>query len=277
MAILRYGDHGEAVKGLQRDLNKVGALLRVDGDFGPATRTALAEARVALALPGPDEADDALLERLAAEPDPCPQLTSAGATFIAREEVSSAAAYRALYSHPVLPPNESGVTIGIGYDLRFADHATFVQDWGDRLPREDVSRLSLVLARRGTAEKLALVSDIEIPLASAFAVFVGRTLPSTLYQTRAAYPQLDALPPARRTALVSLVYNRGPSLVDAPGSDRRLEMRRIRELLDEERVDEVAEQLEAMARLWPDGGGLGDRRCREAILWRSGFEALQMA
>ena len=91
MAILRYGDHGEAVKGLQRDLDKVGALLRVDGDFGPATRTAGVEARAAFALPGtePDVADEALRERLAAEPDPFPPLTSAGATFIAREEVTS--------------------------------------------------------------------------------------------------------------------------------------------------------------------------------------------
>ncbi len=276
MATLRYGDHGEAVKGLQRGLDKVGALLRVDGDFGPATRGAVVDARVALALPGADEADDELQQVLAALPDPFPPLTSAGATFIAREEVSSAAAYRALYSHPVLPPNESGITIGIGYDLRFADRSTLVEDWVGVLAADVLERLDPVLGCRGTAEGLARVSDVEIPLASAFAVFVGRTLPATLHRTRAAYPSMDALPPARRTALVSLVYNRGPSLVDEPGSDRRREMRRIRELLEAGRLDEVAEQLEGMARLWPESG-LVERRYREAILWRSGFEALQLA
>lgn len=276
MAILRYGDHGEAVKALQRDLNKVGALLGVDGDFGPATRAAVVDARVALALPGPDEADDEFLERLAALPDPSPDLTSAGATFIAREEVSSASAYRARYAHPVLPPHESGITIGIGYDLRFADRATLAGDWGGVLAAEVLERLDPVLGCRGTRKLLALVSDVEVPLASAFAVFVGRTVPSTLGQTRAAYPTVDALPPARRTALVSLVYNRGPSLVDERGSKRRLEMRRIRELLDAGQLDDVAEQFEAMTRLWR-GSGLVGRRYREAILWRSGFEALQLA
>lgn len=177
MPILRYGDHGEAVKRLQRDLNEVGALLRVDGDFGPATRTEVMEARAALAQPGaePEAADEALQERLAAELDPCPELTSAGATFIAREEVSSAAAYRARYLHPVLPPNESGVTIGIGYDLRFADRGSLAFDWGDQLSADVLERLAPVLGCRGTAELLARVSDVEIPLASAFAVFVRRS------------------------------------------------------------------------------------------------------
>ena len=34
----------------------------------------------------------------------------------------------------------------------------------------------------------------------------------------------DALPPLVQGALVSLVYNRGTSMVDKPGDDRRKEM-----------------------------------------------------
>ena len=35
--VLRNGDKGDAVKTLQRDLNKLGYMLLVDGDFGEAT------------------------------------------------------------------------------------------------------------------------------------------------------------------------------------------------------------------------------------------------
>ena len=39
--LLRFGDRGELVKALQRQLNRHGFLLPVDGDFGPLTRAAL--------------------------------------------------------------------------------------------------------------------------------------------------------------------------------------------------------------------------------------------
>jgi peptidoglycan hydrolase-like protein with peptidoglycan-binding domain len=36
--MLKLGDHGEAVEELQRNLNKLGSLLLIDGDFGPITQ-----------------------------------------------------------------------------------------------------------------------------------------------------------------------------------------------------------------------------------------------
>jgi peptidoglycan hydrolase-like protein with peptidoglycan-binding domain len=59
--ILERGDKSEAVKTLQRGLNKLGLLLLVDGDFGGGTEAAVADARVMLGLAGPPRADDALL------------------------------------------------------------------------------------------------------------------------------------------------------------------------------------------------------------------------
>jgi len=85
----RRGDQNDAVRHLQRALNKLGALLLLDGDFGPGTEAAVAEARVTLGRPGPAQADDDLLQALAALPEPSPELTAPGATFIGREEVSS--------------------------------------------------------------------------------------------------------------------------------------------------------------------------------------------
>ena len=47
---LRFKDHGEPVKRLQRNLNKLGSILLVDGDFGPGTRDAVLDARTALSI-----------------------------------------------------------------------------------------------------------------------------------------------------------------------------------------------------------------------------------
>ncbi len=92
--LLKQGDSGEGVRSLQRGLNKLGCILLIDGSFGPGTRDAVIDGRVAVRKPGPPEADDALQQALAALPDPFPPLTPAGVTFIARAEVSGPREYR---------------------------------------------------------------------------------------------------------------------------------------------------------------------------------------
>jgi hypothetical protein len=272
--VLRRGDKSDEVKELQRSLNRMGALLLVDGDFGPATEQAVSEARSLLGLPDAAEADDSLSEALSAVHDPSPELTAPGVTFIAREEVTSPAEYRRRYKNPVWPTKDSGITIGIGYDLRFTSRAKLESDWGGTLDAPVISRLASVSGTRGSAERLESVKDVEVPLPHAVGVFLRRMLPEHIGKTRRSYPQLDDLPAARRTALISLVFNRGPSL----DGDRRVEMRRIRQLLDSGRLDAVPEQLESMTRLWdPEKeGGVITRRRREATLWRSGFAPLHL-
>jgi len=55
--VLRSGDKGDPVRMLQRDLNKLGYMLLVDGDFGNATSNAIISARQQLGCPGGPEAD----------------------------------------------------------------------------------------------------------------------------------------------------------------------------------------------------------------------------
>lgn len=275
--LLRRGDRNDAVKQLQRGLNKFGSMLLVDGDFGAGTCTAVASTREQLGRPGsPDVADDDLQQAVAAAPDPCPPLTAAGVTFIAREEVSDATAYQRRFQLPTCPPPPSGVTIGIGYDCRFVDRGEFESDWANLLPVDAVTQLVGVLGKEGTPALLAPVAGVVVPLPAAMRVFATRSLPKYLAQTRRIYPQVDdpGLTAAQRTALVSLVYNRGTDLE----GDRRLEMRTIRDLLAAGRIADVAEQFESMARLWNPAttGGLIRRRRSEATLWRSGFAALQL-
>lgn len=272
--LLKLRDKGDKVKDLQRGLNKLGAMLLVDGDFGPGTEAAVADARVVLNRPGPPEADDALLEALAGAPELSPELTGPGITFIGREEVSSPAAYRRRFRHPVWPTPDSGITIGIGYDLRFVNEAKLEADWGKVLPTDTIARLVPALGTRGSDDRLTKVADVDVPLPAAITVFLTRMMPEHIGNTRKAYPGLDDLPAARRTALISLVFNRGNDLE----GDRRREMKRVQELLGAGDVDAIAGQFEAMVRLWDPvkERGVIERRQREAVLWRDGFAALQL-
>jgi GH24 family phage-related lysozyme (muramidase) len=277
--VLRIGDSGDPVKALQRGLNKLGSILLVDGDFGASTGDAVLDARAALRVPGSAEADDPLHQQIAAVPDPFPFLSAAGVTFIARAEVTGPAEYRRQFRHPAWPSAASGITIGIGYDLQFVDRQQFAADWADVLPAESMDRLSAMVGKVGSAERLAQVRDIDAPLAGAVMVFLRRTLPRVVDDVRSIYPQLADLPLPRRTSLASLIYNRGTRLADRDlvRQDRR-EMRAIRDLLAAGDVNAVGEQLDAMARLWDPQklAGLVRRRHEEATLWRDGFAALQL-
>jgi peptidoglycan hydrolase-like protein with peptidoglycan-binding domain len=273
--VLMRGATGDPVKDLQRQLNKVGSLLVVDGDLGPATEAAIADARLVLRMPGPPVGDDALVAELRKLPEPSPDVTSPGVTFIGREEVTGPREYRRLYSHPIWPTRASGITIGIGYDLSAVTRVKFEADWGGLLSDNAIDRLGDVTSVRGTEKRRARVEDIEILLPIAVQVFLKTMVPDHVRWTRESYPTLDTLPAARRTALVSLVFNRGRSLVGS----RRAEMRCMHDLLAAGTPDPVADQLDAMVRLWDaeTEAGVIRRRHREAVLWRSGFEALQLA
>jgi len=277
--ILRLGDVGGGVKNLQRGLNRLGSLLLVDGQFGTGTRDAVVDARTSLGMPGSADADDTFQEALDAIGDPFPALTSAGVTFIGRCEVAGPSEYRQRYAKPCWPGAISGITIGIGYDLQFVSEQQFRTDWGDRLPPDALDRLATVTAVVGSAARLAQVRDVSIPLTTAVAVLMSRTLPRFIELTRGIYPRVDTVSPPRCTALVSLVYNRGPRLEDRdPIKEDRREMRTIRDLLASGDVDAVADQFDAMTRLWNSQqlSGLVKRRRDEATLWRSGFSALQL-
>src|SRR5262245_43780656 len=232
--ILRLHDNGDNVKRLQRNLNKLGSALLVDGDFGPGTREAVISARTTLAVAavgpasvaGPDEADDLLLTVLENVPEPFPSLGSPGVTFIARLEIGSPREYHQMYRRPEWPGETSGITIGIGYDLKFVTRAQFEADWAG-VPAATVNRLVPCFCATGSDALRNSLTDLDFPFEFAMKVFTDRTLPLFLDKTRSIYPQVDNLPRARKTALVSLVYNRGTDL----DGDRRREMRAIRDRL----------------------------------------------
>lgn len=277
--MLSKNSAGDEVKILQRGLNKFGAMLLVDGRFGGGTEIAVTDARASLRIPGPPVADDSLQAAVAAFPDPFPLLTAAGVTFIARLEVSDAAGYRRKYQKPCWPGKKSGITIGIGYDCAFVSPSDLRADWGACLPPDAIDRLASVVKQVGSDALLEQVDGVVVPLDAAMKVFTGTSLPKYVDSTRRIFPQLDQVTPARRTALVSLVYNRGSGLVDKnPTLQERREMRNIRDLLAAGQVDAVGDEFVSMTRLWDPATerGLIDRRRDEAMLWHSGFPALHL-
>ena len=141
-------DRGEAVARLQALLNKTGAMLVPDGGFGPGTARVVLEVRTEAGLSPGSHADEALWSWSAAVPEISLDIPAEAVSFIVRHEISSRARYEDNLQALADPGAESGVTIGIGYDLRFSDAARFQRDWGDELSAPVLARLRPWLGKR---------------------------------------------------------------------------------------------------------------------------------
>lgn len=266
-ADLRRGAEGAEVEHLQELLNRGGALLSIDGDFGPGTEGAVKEAQLLAGLPLTGVVDAATWNWLENQPEPSKDIPTEAVTFIVREEVGSRKFYDRHTATPHFPGEESGVTIGVGYDLRFQEPEDFEADWGDILTPQQMAVLRPHLGKKGSAEAVTALEDLKIPFHAAWGVFVKNALPRSVRQTESCYGSLSELPPLCRGALVSLVYNRGTKLT----GDSRREMKAIRDHLAAGQLDRVAAEIESMKRLWPGSEGLRKRRDKEAEMWRKGL------
>jgi GH24 family phage-related lysozyme (muramidase) len=167
------------------------------------------------------------------------------------------------------PGGDSGITLGIGYDLGYVTVDQFESDWGPYFTAEQLKRLKDAVGKRGIAarNRAAQLQDIKIKRKDAETVFIERNLPLYALKTEMAFPGIVQLPPEAQGALVSLVFNRGTSME----GDRRSEMRAIRDAVPRGDLQEIADQLRSMKRLWVDKGldGLLLRRDEEAKLVES--------
>lgn len=122
--------------------------------------------------------------------------------------------YERQYHRPTWPGNsDSGLTIGIGYDIRFA-RKWFEGDWKTRLeklpaPKDAYTRLARYIGVGGSRAAVRATSDISIPWEDAMAVFRIRRLPHYIEETKTAFPGVEALDPDVRGALTSVIYNCG--------------------------------------------------------------------
>ena len=180
--------------------------------------------------------------------------------------------YNKALKHPSYPGGQSGVTIGIGYDMGYNTSSQFLADWKNILDAGSYSRLAEHLGKKSGNAKAAIssVKDISIPWESAEIVFKRNTLPRFIKETMKAFPGSEKLHEDTFGALVSLVFNRGGSTTG--GS--RIEMLNIKNAIASNRSDiynYIAQQIIDMKRLWIGKGldGLLTRRNDEAKLIKS--------
>jgi len=171
--------------------------------------------------------------------------------------------------NPEWPGEQSGITIGVGWDLGHTSATETSRAWAPHLNAATLSLLVSVSGRKGEAAKEALphVRHLVVPWMSALAVFENVTIPVWYMKTLRIYPQVVDLPGDCAAALVSLCFNRGTSL----SGERRREMSNIQALLRTGNLKEVSKQFREMKRLWPKTEGLRRRRDEEADLFESGL------
>jgi hypothetical protein len=180
--------------------------------------------------------------------------------------------YNKFLKNPTWPEGQSGVTIGIGYDLGYVNKTEFSEDWKD-LPKEIFDRLYKVVGIKGYNAKNLIrgLKDINIPWDLALKVFNNKTVTKFYNLTKQTFPNFDNLPEDAKGGLVSLVFNRGNALE----GDRRREMKLIRDgmklvsTFDQKALSFIANQIRNMKRIWIGGSiekGMSRRRDAEAKL-----------
>lgn len=198
-------------------------------------------------------------------------ISQAGFKLILDYEVGGGEPYYNRYLlHPTYPGVESGVTVGVGYDLGYNSKAQIAADWG-HLPASTVARLQACSGIKGSAAKLKLgsVKDITIPWADALRVYKAKTIPRFSAITKEAYPGTETLHPSVQGAMLSWTFNRGGGI--SPTSNRDLEKRLIRADIPSN-VPALPKHFLASQRLWIGtsvGKGLCRRRQAEAALIQS--------
>jgi hypothetical protein len=180
--------------------------------------------------------------------------------------------YNKFLKNPAWPEGQSGVTIGVGYDLGYVNKTEFSEDWKD-LPKEIFDRLYKVVGIKGYNAKNLIrgLRDIVIPWELSLQVFNNKTVNKFWNLTKDTFPNFDKMPEDAKGGLVSLVFNRGNALE----GDRRREMKLIRDgmritnTFDQKALTFIANQIRSMKRIWAGGSiekGMNRRRDAEAKL-----------
>jgi GH24 family phage-related lysozyme (muramidase) len=189
-------------------------------------------------------------------------------------EVSSESYYNKFCKNPTWPQGDSGITIGIGYDLGYNSKEDIQSDWENKLSPAVIKKLQSVSESKGPKAKALLktVADIEVPFLIAKSLFIENSIPKFAKLTKQSFPGVDSLSADAQGALLSLVYNRG---ADISNTDSRKEMRNIVPLVLKKDYKGIAEQIRAMKRLWKMNGLLLRREAEAKMVENSNHEYKQ--
>ena len=141
-------------------------------------------------------------------------VTDYGVDLIVHFEVGGRAYYKKAYSRPIHPGNSaSGVTIGIGYDLRFSSPAEIAEDWGAHVSSKDLKVYQSCSGLKGNIAKQkqrAIKWMVQpVPLEAAMNVFLKNTVPKYAAKAERYFPPIWEAHPYVQDAVLSVGYNRG--------------------------------------------------------------------
>lgn len=168
--------------------------------------------------------------------------------------------------HPAFGGGNSGIDISVGYDFSTVSIPVAINDWR-ALPAPAPTRLAATHPYTGqrAVAHLKDVRDITAPKPIGLDVFNNADIPRVDSQCKKIYPGFEDLRPNARSAILSLVYNRGNSLA---GPNRR-EMRELQSLIQSKDYQGIADCLRRMPRVWRGTSieaGMRNRRYAEAKL-----------
>ena len=198
--------------------------------------------------------------------------TTLGVYRISKKSAEFILSWEAYMPKPYVPEGDqsSGVTVGYGYDLGQQTTSSARALLSEYYSNSQVERLLSAIGKKGNEARAIVHELFDITIEKDKALDMAMVLKERYCQIVVdIYPQAIILPPDSAGAILSLVYNRGPSLaLPKPGDliDRRREMREIRDDLEQGNIKKIPERLRSMKRLWPHQRGLGLRRDGEAKL-----------
>lgn len=158
---------------------------------------------------------------------------------------------------PHWPKGASGLTIGMGYDLKYHTADELRRDWGGVLSPEQIQRLeayTVTINKKGKRvppkkkpNKAALKAtrDIEVRYKDAVKVFEDNIQPKWEATAYKVFPGLEHMDPYSKAAVVSMVYNRGGGL-GKKKSLRRKHFMQIKEAVIKRDTRGIAATLRAM-------------------------------
>lgn len=200
-------------------------------------------------------------------------ISEEGFNLIIKHEVGGGASYYNRYLRsPSYVSAESGITIGIGYDLRYNTKAQIAKDWS-MLDKSVITRLQSVSGKKGTRSLETSLKSIVIPYDVALDVFKNNTIPRFADLTVKAYPGVETLHPHLQGANLSWVFNRGQGI--SPTSARDREKRLIRRDTPDN-YERLPGHYAASVWVWVGKGldGLLTRRKDESILAQAGVDIM---
>jgi hypothetical protein len=182
-----------------------------------------------------------------------------------------------LPAHPYWPGGESGITIGVGWDLGQHSESEFLRSWAG-LELATLRQLKAAIHKRGHAAEVVVpqLKAIDLPRNLSLSVFRSSLEDSYYPMTLRLFPGVETLPTEVQVALLSVVFNRGvllgrdPDWSKAKEVDRRWEIRRLQADVKQRDLFAIYIRLGTMKRLWEKSGprGLLYRRRDEQHLIR---------